>query len=430
MSLLKELNALHPSGELTAQGRRIVRMPLPPRLSKFLLTVEELSKADPSTLRLACRLAAWLQGEDLKSEDLLEELRKPPQNFESKRLEEQLAGWMKAGPENSGTLDPRRQTFLAQGLLTAFPDRVAKLRDSVGAKARDLRGNQKELVLSQGGSVTAPYSSLTSSHAYFVVLEAQEITQGTRTQAKARTLCPIEEDWLLDFFPGNMHEEKSFEWNPVAQKVEGFGRLLYGQLVLEEKALAPGDFGPEAQDLLYREALAAGPSAYCNPEELEAFLSRLRFTGERAGDKNIFGDEKVREALKSLCEGRRSFEDLRSAGFFPAIRARLSPQHMALVEKLAPASVLLPSGRRMVVHYEEGKPPWGESRIQDFFGMKEGPRVSNGEVGVVLHLLSPAKRAMQVTSDLAGFWERHYPALRKELSRRYPRHKWPENPLA
>ena len=84
----------------------------------------------------------------------------------------------------------------------------------------------------------------------------------------------------------------------------------------------------------------------------------------------------------------------------------------------------------MAVHYEEGKPPWGESRIQDFLGLREGPRVGGGEVAVVLHLLSPAKRAVQVTSDLAGFWVRHYPQLRKEFSRRYPRHKWPENPLA
>jgi ATP-dependent helicase HrpB len=113
-----------------------------------------------------------------------------------------------------------------------------------------------------------------------------------------------------------------------------------------------------------------------------------------------------------------------------ALRAGLPPKSIALLEKLAPVSVPLPSGRKMMVHYEEGKPPWGESRIQDFFGLREGPKVGGGEVAVVLHLLSPAKRAVQVTTDLAGFWERHYPQLRKEFSRRYPRHKWPENPLA
>jgi ATP-dependent helicase HrpB len=427
--LLKELGTLNPAGELSDIGRRMARMPLPPRLAKFLLSVEDLSKDEPHALRLACRLAAFLQGGDSGSEDLLEEIKKPPKDFESNRLENQLAGLVNAGPEKTGALDNRSQTLLSQGLLTAFPDRVAKLRDSEGAKTRDRKGNQKELVLAEGGSVTAPDSALTRSHDLFLVIEAQEILQGSRKQAKARSLCPVEEDWLLDFFPESLSEEQAFQWNSQAQRVEGFKRLRYRQLVLDEKALGPGDFGPEARELLYREALAAGPPAYSDPEELEAFLNRLRFTGERMGEEIVSGDARVQETLKILCGNCRSFGDLRSAGLVQALRAGLPPQHLALVERLAPTSVLLPSGRRMAVHYEEGKPPWGESRIQDFFGMKTGPRVANGEVAVVLHLLSPAKRAMQVTSDLAGFWERQYPQLRKELSRRYPRHKWPENPL-
>jgi len=79
------------------------------------------------------------------------------------------------------------------------------------------------------------------------------------------------------------------------------------------------------------------------------------------------------------------------------------------------------------VRYAKGQPPWIESRLQDFFGMKEGPRVAGGRVPLTLHLLAPNQRAVQVTSDLAGFWERHYPSVRKELSRRYPRHAWPED---
>ena len=82
----------------------------------------------------------------------------------------------------------------------------------------------------------------------------------------------------------------------------------------------------------------------------------------------------------------------------------------------------------MRIHYESGKPPWLESRLQDFFGMAEGPRVLGGRVAVVLHLLAPNQRAVQVTTDLSGFWDRHYPAIRKELMRRYPRHAWPEDP--
>ena len=86
----------------------------------------------------------------------------------------------------------------------------------------------------------------------------------------------------------------------------------------------------------------------------------------------------------------------------------------------------MPGGRQVKVHYETGKPPWIESRLQDFFGVRETPRI-NG-VPVVVHLLAPNHRPVQVTSDLAGFWERLYPQVRRELSCRYPKHKWPEKP--
>ena len=429
LKLLKELGALDTNESLTSLGKKMDRLPLPPRISKFLLTVDEFSKSDPRTLRLACRLAALLQGES-SGEDPLEELRMPPTDFESKRMEEQLAQLMKAGPERDASPDTGRQKILAQGLLTAYPDRVAKIRESAGAKSRDLKGNQKELVLSSGGSVTAKDSALTRAHSCFVVLEAQEITQGTRTQAKARSLCPIEEDWLLDFFPEHLSEDQTFSWNAQAQRVDGSKRLRYQQLVLDEKTLAPNEFGPETQELLYREAQATGPKAFSDPEEWESFMNRTRFVSEKRGDFPLFGEALVNETLKNLCEGRRSFEELRLAGLVSALRGRLTPKESALMERTAPASVLLPSGRRMAIHYEEGKPPWGESRIQDFFGMREGPKVAEGSTPVVLHLLSPGKKPVQVTSDLAGFWERHYPQLRKEFSRRYPRHKWPENPLA
>jgi ATP-dependent helicase HrpB len=96
------------------------------------------------------------------------------------------------------------------------------------------------------------------------------------------------------------------------------------------------------------------------------------------------------------------------------------------LEQAAPGQIKLPGGRAVKVHYEAGKPPWVESRLQDFFGMHESPRI-NGQA-VVVHLLAPNHRPVQVTSDLKGFWERLYPQVRKELMRRYPRHKWPERP--
>jgi len=81
------------------------------------------------------------------------------------------------------------------------------------------------------------------------------------------------------------------------------------------------------------------------------------------------------------------------------------------------------------VRYEPGKAPYLASRIQDFFGMNETPTIASGRLPLVLHLLAPNQRAVQVTTDLRGFWERHYPSIRKELMRRYPKHAWPEKPI-
>jgi len=207
------------------------------------------------------------------------------------------------------------------------------------------------------------------------------------------------------------------------------GRLKYGQLVLDEKLLQAKDLGAEAQELLYKEALSAGTQAYCDPEELDLFLSRVRFVAEKREGFPSISEEDVKGALKELCHGRRSLEELKEAGLVEALRAKLPPKDLALLERTAPGQATLAAGRKVPIHYETGKPPWVESRIQDFFGLKKGPTVAEGQIPVVIHLLSPAKRPVQVTSDLEGFWKNHYPQVRKELSRRYPRHKWPENPL-
>ena len=97
------------------------------------------------------------------------------------------------------------------------------------------------------------------------------------------------------------------------------------------------------------------------------------------------------------------------------------------LDRLAPEFVALPSGRKLKVEYAEGQPPAVRSRLQDFFGLAKGPAICNGRLPLTLHLLAPNGRAQQVTQDLAGFWERHYPAVRRELMRKYPRHPWPEN---
>ena len=98
-----------------------------------------------------------------------------------------------------------------------------------------------------------------------------------------------------------------------------------------------------------------------------------------------------------------------------------------LLDEVAPEKIRVPSGREVRVSYESGQ-PWIASRLQDFFGMRSTPAVARGAVPLVIRLLAPNQRPVQTTTDLAGFWSRLYPQVRRELSRRYPKHKWPEDP--
>jgi ATP-dependent helicase HrpB len=143
--------------------------------------------------------------------------------------------------------------------------------------------------------------------------------------------------------------------------------------------------------------------------------------------------------VRGLCRGHSSLSELRGLSLIDALSERVAPTGGAMqgggrslrgeLSRLAPDALVLPGGRRVRIHYETDRPPWVSSRLQDFFGMREGPRVFAGRVPLVLHLLAPNQRPVQVTTDLAGFWARHYPAIRRELCRRYPRHAWPEDPL-
>jgi ATP-dependent helicase HrpB len=139
------------------------------------------------------------------------------------------------------------------------------------------------------------------------------------------------------------------------------------------------------------------------------------------------GDDALAALLARACDGMTSFAELRRAALLDLLDAQVG-EHRAALERAAPTHIQL-SRRRVAVHYELDRPPWIASRLQDFFGLPRGPSVAGGRVPLVLHLLAPNQRPVQVTQDLPGFWQRHYPELRRQLMRRYPKHAWPEDPM-
>jgi ATP-dependent helicase HrpB len=262
-----------------------------------------------------------------------------------------------------------------------------------------------------------------------VAIDAEERGSGARAGTVVRVASRIEPEWLLDLFPERVRDVSEVTWNAAAERVDGFSRLVYEDLIIEESRMAQLD-AAKAGDLLAQQALAKGPRAFAAEGALDQLLARLKVASEAGGRDALpaMGEGDLRAALIELCLGRRSFAELREASLMEALLGRLSGAQRAALDRLAPSHVRLPSGRQLPINYEPDQPPWAESRLQDFFGMASGPAVAGGRVSVVLHLLAPSKRPVQVTTDLAGFWERHYPALRRELCRKYPKHAWPEDP--
>jgi ATP-dependent helicase HrpB len=309
--------------------------------------------------------------------------------------------------------------------LAAYPDRVARRR----APGSD------EIVLAGGGSARLDPASVVREAPLLVAVDAEERRGDRRfpgaraAEARVRIASAVTQEMLLDLFPDALRYEEALSWNAQAERVEATERLLYEDLVLEETRAPRAD--PEAVAArLAEEALARGARTFAEEGAVDRVLARLAFAAGHAPDAGVAapGEDDLAAAVRELCAGRRSFAELREADLPGALLARLEPRARAALERLAPDRVTLPGGRTTRIHYEAGKPPWVESRLQDFFGMAAGPAVAGGRVALVLHLLAPNQRAVQVTTDLSGFWDRHYPAIRRELMRRYPRHSWPEDP--
>jgi ATP-dependent helicase HrpB len=233
-----------------------------------------------------------------------------------------------------------------------------------------------------------------------------------------RMTSRIEPEGLIDLFPAHVREQSQVIWNQAAQRAEAVSALLYDELVIQESRSAVPD-SQAAADLLARKALEAGIERFVDPDDLGHFMARVEFAGLDRPDMD--------QALRSLCAGLRSFAELKTAArnMIPMLERSLDARRL---REVAPTHIRLPGGRQTKIHYERGKPPWIASHLQDFFGMRDTPRIGMAQTPLVIHLLAPNRRPVQTTTDLAGFWKRLYPQVRRELMRRYPKHPWPENP--
>ena len=386
-SLLDRLGA---TGDAT---RQLARFPLSPRLSRLLVDAEERGAGEDG-----CIVTALLSaGVESDSNDLLAAIDQSQNDSRVQQILEQLRRIARPSRQQHHDEDA-----LLKSVLAGFPDRVARLRTG------------SQILLSTGAS--AQVKGQPPQYEFMVALDAED--RRDKPQPLVRMTARIEPEWLIDLFPDRVREESSLIWNRSAERVEEISMLLYDGLILQESRAAVAT--PEAAaDLLAQKAIEVGIERFVDRDKLDQFLSRVKFAGLKSPD--------IEQTFRDLCFGLLSFAELKTAAsnLTPMLEEKVSVRQL---NQNAPESLRLPSGRLTKVHYEPGKQPWIASRLQDFFGMYETPRIGKAGTPVVVKLLAPNHRPVQTTTDLAGFWERLYPQVRRELMRRYPRHSWPERP--
>jgi len=437
--LLQRLGALEGEG-LTPIGQRMAGRPLHPRLARLLVASEDLGI--PALGRLA---AALLDSGDLQARSGLESRNREAQHTLDSDLWSRMDAYREVEAAHFGAgairaagldgaavrqarlacealredrrLDPQApadaEERLLRALLSAYPDRLAKAG-----------GNGTFALLGGGGARLDPASRVRKAD-LIVALEAEEV-RSARSEVLIRAASRVEPEWLLETFPETLREEQACVFNAVSGRVELTNSLWLEDLCLETTRRAADPQDPRTARVLAQAVLEKGLGE--SQAQIEELLARTGFLGRQRPELGLPGREVLLSSLVGqACRGCRSLKELERVDWTWSLKEQLGPEAARLLETWAPEQVALPR-RRVKVHYE-GENPWVESRLQDFLGLKAGPRIAGGAVPLVLHLLAPNHRAVQLTIDLAGFWARAYQELRPQLSRRYPRHAWPENPL-
>ena len=419
LSLLEQLGALE-GRQLTPLGRRLAALPVHPRLGRVVQEGQRrgcllgaagaaalASERDPwDGVRSSLRASG--QDDLLSRIELLEGPRSgahPGALQRVRRVRDQLlraAGGRR--PRASGPLD---EDAVLCCLLAGFPDRVALRRSP--------RGAEVHLSMGRGARLEPPDQNLSSD-----LLIAVEVTADHRG-LRVRQSAPLSPHLL------NAATETVVVWDADSERVVARRERRFGALVLESQP-AQGAPDPLAAAATLAEAAAASPARALDLERAEGVRARLAFVRHHRPDLDLPTLDPV-TLLPQLCQGKRSFKELRALPLGEVLLQQLPWQAREALDRLAPVRLRLPSGSTAALRYgAPDTPPALPARIQQLFGLDRTPAVLEGSVPVVLELLAPNNRPAQTTSDLPGFWRGSYTDVRKDLRGRYPKHAWPEEP--
>lgn len=407
-ALLEKLGLIDEHGRLTAHGRETAQLPLHPRLGHMVLTAKEQGLG----FTAAC-LAAIL-AEPGRSGRISPDLRDAlaPKNSLPEPVALGQDQIMRLASIAPGQLHPESVGML---IALAYPDRVA---------CRQGDGSYR---LSSGRKAVWPGPNALADCPFLAVAELDGEASGARIWRAA----PLSRTDLDRIFAKRMKWKEDVRFDPVRNRVVAARRLMLDELCLEE---APLDSDPAAVARVLLEAVREFSALPWN-EESRGLRDRVRFLRTLEPEQwSDLSDEQLMQTLPDwlgpFVPGVRSMDGITASVLVLALQHRIGWSRMSALARLAPERVSVPSGANRRIDYSLDSGPVLPVKLQEMFGCSTTPTLAEGRYALVLHLLSPAGRPLQVTRDLMSFWKNGYPYVRAEMRGRYPKHPWPEDPTS
>lgn len=418
-ALLGELGALDREGRITAHGRRMAELPLHPRLAHMVL-----AGAGQGSGARACEVAALLSERDVLTAGVRDpDLRRRLDALNGASDPHAHRGRIAEARQAASSWRRRLRLSADTGSLSvgalvalAYPERVAERRGG---------GGQYRLVNGRGAAL-APDDPL-AREPFLAIADLDDSGRDARIYLAA----PIDRVEIETLFADRIETAEEVGWDERAEAVVASRRTAIGALVLEEQRLETAGDEPRAAAMLAGIRMM-GLESLPWTSGLRSFQARNLFLHRVDPAWPDFSDQALLDELETWLvpflgrASRRS--NLSRIDLAGALASRLDWQQKKRLDDLAPTHVEVPSGSHIALDYAVD-PPVLAVKLQEMFGQVDTPRIGGGKVALVIHLLSPAGRPLQVTQDLGNFWRTGYPAVRAEGRGRYPRHPWPEDPL-
>ncbi len=416
IKLLQTLGLIEQKGGFSDLGRRCARWPTHPRLAVLLdKAIEHNAQA------LACWTIAWLE-ESVNSPEI--DIATIITQYPRTNSKGAAGAWRRAASQWAKrlrcSLDCEQFDALPILLAAAYPDRIAQ-----NQQQQNDHGQARFKLVSAGQALLASSHPL-SQQEYLLAIELDGISQG----AKIFHACAISRSQIEALFPQTKLWHQQAQWDSDAGRLIGEEQRQFGALVLERRALAKLD--PEAVAAALLSGLRQRGTFNWSKDD-QQLLGRLRLVRKHEGDPwPEVSDSALMASLEQWLaphlSGLNRLEQLDRLPLAKFIFETLDWTQQQSLPKLAPTHLDVPSGSKIALDYSREEPILAV-KLQEMFGQVNTPTVLGGRLAILVHLLSPARRPVQVTRDLAGFWQSSYFDVRKDLKGRYPRHPWPDDPL-